>query len=225
MKSLVIVLLLLLISLPASALTLTFNNENDFNSSTNVFYEENFESLATTFPAQQTLISTSYFDVETQGIGGTSWLSIGHDDPAAGTLPTDGINALVAGYDLVDGFHLVFDLGVSVNSVGMYIVDFEGNRGGTLSIETNVGDSFLIASGGPDVIWPNANVMYFGLTNLDSTFNQFTLIQNSYRDGIAIDEIQLGSLATAPVPEPSTFILLGCGLAGLAFIVRRKKKS
>jgi len=31
--------------------------------------------------------------------------------------------------------------------------------------------------------------------------------------------------AAAPVPEPSTIILLGGGLAGLAFVVRRRKKE
>jgi len=37
--------------------------------------------------------------------------------------------------------------------------------------------------------------------------------------------ILLGSPRIPPVPEPSTFILLGAGLAGLGFLVRRRKKE
>jgi hypothetical protein len=33
------------------------------------------------------------------------------------------------------------------------------------------------------------------------------------------------ALRVSPVPEPSTFILLGGGLAGLAFVARRRKKE
>jgi hypothetical protein len=55
----------------------------------------------------------------------------------------------------------------------------------------------------------------------------FTLGLNKYR--IMYDDPEFNghaiTLTSAPVPEPSTFLLLGAGIGGLAFLRRRSKKS
>lgn len=60
------------------------------------------------------------------------------------------------------------------------------------------------------------SVMWRSLT--DEYWNGFTV-------GIQGTSDEVFPPAPAPVPEPSTFFLLGGGLAGLAFAVRRRKKE
>jgi len=43
--------------------------------------------------------------------------------------------------------------------------------------------------------------------------------------GLAFDNFSPASATITPVPEPSTFLLLGGGLAGLAFAVHRRRKE
>ncbi len=43
--------------------------------------------------------------------------------------------------------------------------------------------------------------------------------------GADIDAVGAISTVLTPVPEPSTFLLLGAGLAGLGFVVRRRRKE
>ncbi len=81
----------------------------------------------------------------------------------------------------------------------------------------------------------NANLGNIGTWSTSAVTNQlvFNINDNNYLTGsdfafhwdmsCANDVIEGG--ASAPVPEPSTFILFGAGLAGVAFMKRRKNKA
>jgi len=71
-----------------------------------------------------------------------------------------------------------------------------------------------------------------GIDNLDILFYgfqtdfAFDTIQLTFTTQIGLaDYIGFDSVTFTPVPEPSTFLLLGGGLAGLAFAVRRRRKE
>ena len=72
-----------------------------------------------------------------------------------------------------------------------------------------------------------------GITNLSesseldlSTFGgpfRYILVEDTTNGGPSTDGFDVNAVGVAPVPEPATFILLGSGLAGLAFYRRKKK--
>ena len=61
------------------------------------------------------------------------------------------------------------------------------------------------------------NIASYGLFNFDTQFGRY-IIDNFQGTFGSTEDI-------TPVPEPSTFLLLGGGLAGLAFYARRRKKE
>jgi hypothetical protein len=66
----------------------------------------------------------------------------------------------------------------------------------------------------------------FGWHNSDTVTTPFLRSVGGWYDSDLGDFTPAYRLnGAAPVPEPSTFLLLGGGLAGLAFVVRRKRKD
>ncbi len=164
-----------------SATVTIFTSEAEFLAAAGTTTLENFETLDIYYPSPVTTISTDNFDVTTiPTSGGTSWLETDC------RTPTDGFYCLSAGSSTGDSFNLAFSLNISVNAVGFYVTDFEG-YGGTLSLETGAGDTFLIASG----TFPDANVMFFGIIDDTNSFDNFTIIKESTWDGILVDKIYL----------------------------------
>ncbi len=88
---------------------------------------------------------------------------------------------------------------------------------GTTLVETIVGlDITNPADGNQSAPSTNLYVNFYDLDNFDS----FRMVSTQY--AFEVDNIAVGS---APVPEPSTFLLLGGGLMGLAWYGRKRKKA
>lgn len=54
-------------------------------------------------------------------------------------------------------------------------------------------------------------------------FTSFNIYSNNFYALNAIDNVTVGTTSSAPVPEPSTMLMFGSGIIGLAGISRRKK--
>lgn len=103
---------------------------------------------------------------------------------------------------------------------GAYITGLEPDIAGVLHLLFNDGTAQDLSI--PDgVIGGSSQFFGFITTEYVSSLNFELLGVNTTRDIFAFDDVVYAST----VPEPSTFLLLGGGLIGLAFAIRRRRKE
>ncbi len=207
---------LAMMGMAGTASAITFNNQATFLAAVSDPTLESFESLTATNTTSTTPITTPNFTVGVTGAGdlmglfdtftGGSGLSATHGSNVAifGTLPSS------------PGTTIVFTFPDFIDAFGFNIIDF-GDLSGSLLYSTGSGESGTIATQPP--VLPDGNVLFFGLTT-DIHFTTFTIQNTAGDDGIGIDELYL-----TEVPEPSTLALFATGLALLAFLGWRRRKS
>lgn len=204
----------------AHAVPVTFSSETIFLSSISGPSLESFETLSARNPTPDP-IATSAFTMSIAPLlaGFEPDMSILDAPRGGGVFATDGNNFILA-RDLEDfaAFEITFAFDNPITSFGINITDF-GDRdlnGGTLSIATNLGDTFVIAETLP--VLSDGNLLFFGIVDAAVPFQTLVLTNTTINDGIAIDEIYFTFPA---VPEPGTLALFGIGLAGLGLMRRR----
>jgi hypothetical protein len=169
-----------------------------------------------------------YIDSTTDGDG----ITIGDFSTAAGLGDYVDGPAVISGTGLVNGNPLVDNggyLGIAANGQGKYQV--------SVGIEENAGyEGFLKEMGTNNNlsdIWEQLAMFPDGdLTRLEGS--QYTTLLNSFSTHYGIDVnttsfiytvVEADSaidLGVTPIPEPSTIILFGMGLLGIAGITRKK---
>ncbi len=143
-----------------------------------------------------------------------------HVEGYEGDPNNDGIYTYNAGYNLTNSEmgHLYYE---ELGNLGW--LDTNGNTPAGYGLQ-NIGDFVnLVESNywsGTEYANVNGNAWAFDMDDGDQKVLNGSNAENHYSYGLAV---RTGQITVAPVPEPSTILLLGSGLAGLAFYRRKRK--
>lgn len=145
-----------------------------------------------------------------------------------GFFPTSGTNF----YRLQTSSNTAFfDLLLSapVTAIGFYGADFSNYQSSGVSsppirLSLDGGSPIDTLNVAPQTI-PGGSVNFFGVIT-DTPFTTIRLINSGLlSDGIAIDDIIVGQVAPAAVPEPASVGLVVAGVVGLLGYARRQRAS
>lgn len=161
-------------------------------------------------------------------VGGGSVISQGAGTNGVGRYPTSGRNYFEATSSDAGGSTFAINFAAPVAAFGFYGVDI-GEFGSQLTLRFS-----LVGGGVADWQLPytatngtdterDGSLLYAGFINT----TQFTSVQflgTNSNDVFAFDDMTIGSLQQVRVtPEPSTYMLLGAGLAGVLAVGRRRR--
>ncbi len=120
----------------------------------------------------------------------------------------------------------------TANGVGIQFVNNNGNYTdyGTstgLSLNTNTSYNFsIIDSGSIASMIINGSTVYSTAVASNLSAGNYVSITNRERAaGTLLGPITISPVASAPIPEPSTYGLIGIGALGVAFAARRRKQK
>ncbi|MBC8233125.1 PEP-CTERM sorting domain-containing protein [bacterium] len=141
------------------------------------------------------------------------------------------------GYAIIYGgdWTLTYELGASYDATAFYLWDNDDDFGKDdlasfrldfFSGGSLVGTTGTLASPPADGSAPiNVEAYSISASNID----RFDLVWlSAYGSNVSIDEVALEATpaSTAPIPEPTTIVLMGFGILGLVgYVVRRKRRK
>ena len=186
----------------ANATPIFFSDRASFDASTGGSLS--FESFESDFAVTPTIAFAGFTVSETGGVNALAQL---RNFPGAvdGAI-TDGTGAI--GYDdngsSIGSF---FSFTSLVNAIGL---DIATSQASIITIGGSVSDTISLAAGTPS-FWGVIDMA--GITSLTFNFSRSPIV--------GFDAVSFGQ-TNASVPEPATLALMGLGLAGLGFSLKRK---
>lgn len=223
---------------PASAVTLTFTDEDAFlKALAEPLSMESFEGITNTDGGKDStgVDSISTEDLTVTGIpseynaefGGVLGVPL-FPDPE---VPTDGRTYLQydsattpfedPGPDYSDDRILRFDFNAPINSFGLNIIDHGDFGGSPLLFSNNAGDETVVTSGDGLL---NNNKLFFGIINTSQTFDLVEFLHSTPGEAYAVDEVYYGN--STPVPAPSSTLgLLALGIVGTGLGLKRRRNQ
>ena len=207
-----------LLALPAHAVVMIYNTRAAFDAAVGVLPVEDFEGGLVTVgntvfcgPVLSSSTNNACFQPGDIMVG----LSIGSGFGMASINQALGVPSTVVGPALFfDDTDLMLTM-AGINAIGFDI--YTPLHAGQISMELHDTGGLIdttvlnVVAGGS---------VFYGATNTNLT--QIIFNDMGVDIGELIDDVAFGA-ASDPIPEPSTMLLLGSGLAGLAFFRRRRK--
>ena len=211
------------LSLPAHADLITFSTRPAFNAAAPGLSVETFESG--TAPAPVLLCGGPLSSTMGGGcfpvgglLPGVTYNASGSVQPnmvvlAAGLV---GNPSRVIGPNIfADTLNLTF---ANANAVGFDV--FSGPLAGNVAISVFSPDDVLL---GTFSVFAPIGGTFFGVISTTSNVGRININSLAPVPGELVDNVAFG--AAAPIPEPTTMLLLGTGLAGISAAVRKRRKK
>jgi hypothetical protein len=213
LRNLALLLTLIVTAIPAFAVPVVYTGYDIGSSS--LAASPNATAAAAAFDAAAGALAVVDFE---SGLPAGFSMSAPNITSVSGCAPNlCGYNTTVAGsmFHLQTGGGQTISFTTPIDSFGAY---FTGWQIGTQTITYTDNSQVVLQMGGADL--PNGGTRFFGF--IDAGASIASISYQAVNDIVAVDDVRYGK-ASQSVPEPSSLLLIGAGLVGLAGLLRRKQ--
>ncbi len=194
----------------ANATLITYTDRTSFETAAGTTTVEDFQSFVVDTPFHTTPVDVGDFTLSMIGSPNTSYNYIDIGPPASAETNVNGTTNMRVFTDNSPSFDLIFTFDTAITAFG---ADFANINDDILRTRLLVGSEIATPP-----INPYPFVSFYGFTS-DVAFTSITF------EGLENDVYGIDNVTYSPIPEPTTMLLLGTGLIGLAGFRRKFRKK